>query len=210
MSLDQILLGPSPRPFSESSEEVLGLGVSPICPASYSRVGPPRLPTSASIPRGPRPALPAPGPADPTARILAVLVTATGAAAEGGPVRRPSASCWKPEGAHYLLLAPNLRCGTACGLSVACRVCVSACPDGGYRPTQPVPQGNQTGQSPLGSGRCGWGGLLAVLTAILGRGSTVVGGYQDVVLGQRAASLRNSCSCFPMHCTNGLVQEGRR
>ena len=52
---------------------------------------------------------------------------------------------------------------------------------GGYLPTQPVPQGNQTGQSPLGSGRCGWGGLLAVLTAILGRGSTVVGGYQDVV-----------------------------
>jgi hypothetical protein len=27
-----------------------------------------------------------------------------------------------------------------------------------------------------------WGGLLAVLTAILGRGSTAVGGYQDVVL----------------------------
>ena len=116
MSLDQILLGPSPRPFSENSEEVLGLGVSPICPASYSRVGPPRLPTSASIPRGPRPALPAPGPADPTARILALLVTAIGAAAEGGPVRRPSASWWQPEGAHYLLLAPNLRCGTACGL----------------------------------------------------------------------------------------------
>ena len=116
MSLDQILLGPSPRPFLLGSEEVLGLGVSPICPASYSRVGPPRLPTSASIPRGPRPALPAPGPADPTARILALLVTAIGAAAEGGPVRRPSASWWQPEGAHYLLLAPNLRCGTACGL----------------------------------------------------------------------------------------------
>ena len=97
-------------------EEVLGLGVSPICPAPRARVGPPRLPTSASIPRGPRPALPAPGPTDPTARIPALLATAIGAAAEGGPVRRPSASWWQPEGAHYLLLAPNLRCGTACGL----------------------------------------------------------------------------------------------
>ena len=102
--------------FLLGTEEVLGLGVSPICPAPRARVGPPRLPTSASIPRGPRPALPAPGPTDPTARIPALLATAIGAAAEGGPVRRPSASWWQPEGAHCLLLAPNLRCGTACGL----------------------------------------------------------------------------------------------
>jgi hypothetical protein len=116
ISLDQILLGPSPRPFLLGSEEVLGLGGASICPAAWPRVGPPRRPTSASIPRGPRPALPAPGPADPTARIPALLVTAIGAAAEGGPVRRPSASWWQPEGAHCLLLAPVLRCGTACGL----------------------------------------------------------------------------------------------
>jgi hypothetical protein len=28
-------------------------------------------------------------------------------------------------------------------------------------------------------------------------------------LGQRIPSLHNSCSFFPIHCTNGLVQEGR-
>jgi hypothetical protein len=98
-------------------EEVPGLGVASICPAGYSRVGPPRLPASGSISRGPRPALPAPGPADPTARIPALLVTAIGAAAEGSPVRRPSASWWQPEGAHCLLLAPGLRCETVCGLT---------------------------------------------------------------------------------------------
>ena len=102
--------------FLLSSSEVPGLGGASIWPASCSRVGPPRRPTSRSIPRGPRPALPAPGPTDPTARIPALLATAIGAAAEGGPVRRPSASWWQPEGAHCLLLAPNLRCGTACGL----------------------------------------------------------------------------------------------
>jgi hypothetical protein len=50
------------------------------------------------------------------------------------------------------------------------------------QPTQPPPGGNQTGQAPaLGSGRCGWRGLLAVLTDTLGRGSTVVGCNQDVM-----------------------------
>jgi hypothetical protein len=117
---------------------------------------------------------------DPTARIPALLAAVIGAAAEGGPVRRPSASWWQPgEGAHCLLLAPNLRRGTA---YVACRVCASACPwrlpaDPTGTPRQPnrpiTPRKRQV--------RVG-GGLLAVLTAILGRGSAVVvGGYQDVV-----------------------------
>jgi hypothetical protein len=88
-----------------------------------------------------------------------------------------------PGGAHCLLLAPGLRCGTGtvCGARLpGVRECMPMATTS-YQPTQPVPQGNQTGQSPLGRGRCGWGGLLAVLTAILGRGSTVVGGNQDVV-----------------------------
>jgi hypothetical protein len=119
-SAGQILLGPSPRPFPPlqraGRSQIPGLGVIPIWPASCSRVGPPRRPTSRSIPRGPRPALPAPGPADPAACIPALLASAIGAAAGGSPVRRTSASWWQPEGAHCLLLAPGLRCGAVCGL----------------------------------------------------------------------------------------------
>jgi hypothetical protein len=112
----EILIGSAASPAHPRGEEVLGLGEDSIWPACYPRVGPPRRPTSVSIPRGSRPALPALGPADPTARIPASLVNAIGAAAEGSSVRRPSASWWQPEGAHCLLLAPSLWCVTACGL----------------------------------------------------------------------------------------------
>jgi hypothetical protein len=61
-----------------------------------------------------------------------------------------------------------------------------------HRPTQPLPQGNQTGRSPLGSGRCGWGELLAVLTAILGRGSAVVVAATRMWCATSAAAARAS------------------
>jgi hypothetical protein len=124
VSLDQILLGPSPRPFLLCGEEVLGLGVSSICPAPRARVGPPRLPASASIPRGPRPALPAPRVACRPHRPHSCLA--------GHCYRRISQRSSRAEAKCILMAAggralssasPGLR---SVGLCVACRV--SACP----------------------------------------------------------------------------------
>jgi hypothetical protein len=96
------------------------------------------------------------------------LTTAIGATAEDNPVRRPSASWWQLEGAHCLLLAPDLRC-------VACRVvCVSACPWPRLPPSDPTATPRQANR-PITCRRrysCVWGGgVLAVLTDTLGRGS---------------------------------------
>jgi hypothetical protein len=173
----EILLGNVASPCF--GEEAPGLGVASICPACYPRVWPPRLPTSRSISRGPSPALPAPGPADPTARISALLVTAIGTAADGRPVRRPSATWRQPEGAHCILLAPGLRCFAVCGLP-SVRECMPMATTG--RPNRyPTRQPNRQITSVGSQLRLG-GGLLAVLTAMLGRGSAVACGNQDVVL----------------------------
>ena len=80
-------------------------------------------------------------PADPTGSTATSLATAIGATAGDNHVRRPSASWWQLEGAHCLLLAPDLRC-------VACRVvCVSACPWPRPPPSDPTATPRQPNRS---------------------------------------------------------------
>ena len=103
-------------------ERALGLGLRPVrrggCPHVDFALVPGATAPSREVGRSPLPTR----PADPTGSTATSLATAIGATAGDNHVRRPSASWWQLEGAHCLLLAPDLRC-------VACRVvCVSACP----------------------------------------------------------------------------------
>jgi hypothetical protein len=109
MALERFFSGVASPERPHAGEEVPGMGVASICTASctpaWGRLA--SRARSGSISRGPRPALPAPGLADPTARIPALLVTAIGAAAEDSPVRRPSACILVAAGGRSLSSASS-------------------------------------------------------------------------------------------------------
>jgi hypothetical protein len=120
-------------------------------------------------------------PAGPTGSTATSLATAIGATAGDKHVRRPSASWWQLEVAHCLLLAPDLRC-VACRVVCGVRECMTMAQATTTRPNR-HPEATKPHLPPLGggSGRCGWGGLLAVLTAILACGYALVRSYVDSV-----------------------------
>ena len=112
----------SPRPNAPPRDRALDLGPRPVrrggCPHVDFALVPGSTAPPREVGRSPLPTR----PADPTGSTATSLATAIGATAGDNHVRRPSASWWQLEGAHCLLLAPDLRC-------VACRVvCMSACP----------------------------------------------------------------------------------
>ena len=66
------------------------------------------------------------------------------------------------------------------GLPGGVRECMPMAQTTTIRPNR-HPEATKPHLPPLGGGRCGWGGLLAVLTAILACGYTLVGSYVDSV-----------------------------